>query len=299
MITRRRFITITAGTLAVTSLGARAAQPVSRWQGIALGANAEILLDHPDAPRLLARAVAEIRRLEGIFSLYDANSQLSRLNRDGRLPDPAFEMVELLSICSGLNTRTGGAFDPTVQALWQTYARAYTGGGAPDAAQIRAALKHTGWRHVRYDSGAVRVTRAGVALTLNGIGQGYIADRIAAMFRAEGVENVLVDTGEIAALGHPPDGDSWTIRLGSGDGQPLALSNAAVATSAPLGTTFDAVGRVGHILDPRTGQAGAKWSRVSVVAATAAEADGLSTAFCLMGRDDIAAAQGATQVYLA
>ncbi|MFD1810237.1 FAD:protein FMN transferase [Gemmobacter lanyuensis] len=56
-----------------------------------------------------------------------------------------------------------------------------------------------------------------------------------------------------------------------------------MATSAPLGTTFDAAGRVGHILNPLTGLAGAaQWRGVSISAPSAALADALSTAACLM-----------------
>ena len=43
---------------------------MKNWRGIALGAEARIILDHPNAEQLIAGAVAEIERLEGMFSLY-------------------------------------------------------------------------------------------------------------------------------------------------------------------------------------------------------------------------------------
>ena len=135
-------------------------------------------------------------------------------------------------------------------------------------------------------------------LTLNGIAQGFIADKVTALFRQNGVSNVLVNTGEIVALGSAPNGNSWQVKLGHEEGQSIPLNGAAVATSAPLGTTFDTAGKVGHILDPRTGYPGETWSGVSVVSNSAAEADGLSTAFCLMTRSEIAASKGESQVYL-
>src|SRR5690606_40717482 len=58
-----------------------------------------ICLLHPDAELandLLRITVAEIRRLEAIFSLYRPDSALSRLNRDGRLAGPPLDFVELL-----------------------------------------------------------------------------------------------------------------------------------------------------------------------------------------------------------
>ena len=130
-----------------------------------------------------------------------------------------------------------------------------------------------------------------MALTLNGIAQGYIADRVAALLRAEGLTDVLVNSGELRALGGNPDGGAWPVTFDGGSGKPagsMDLRDAALASSAPLGTAFDAEGRVGHILDPRSGQPAAPaWRLVSVVARTAALADGLSTAFCLMSREEI------------
>lgn len=298
MTTRRRVLTILAGAAVLPVLGARASTSVSEWNGIALGANARIILDHPDADRLIVSAVDEIHRLEGIFSLYQKGSELSRLNRDGTLTNPSFEMIELLSICSTLNARTNGAFDPTVQTLWSLYAEAGSKGHTPSAEDISLALQTTGWSHVIYSGAEVSFAKDGVALTLNGIAQGYIADRVTKLFRDNGVNNVLVNTGEISALGVAPDGDSWKVKLGSTEGTSVSLINTSIATSAPLGTTFDINGTVGHILDPRTGYPGEAWYQVSVVSKSAAIADGLSTAFTLMGDAEITSVKWSDEVYL-
>ncbi len=299
MTSRRRFIWIMAGAAALQVVGHGAVARPASWQGIALGANAKIILDHPDADALIARAVEEIQRLERIFSLYDSESQLSRLNRDGALSSPAFEMIELLSSCSAINSRTSGAFDPTIQSLWALYAQAYSQGSHPDAGQISQTLSITGWHHVQFSPARVSVAKKGVMLSMNGIAQGYIADKIASMFRAAGVENVLVNTGEIVAVGSAPEGGGWPVGLaGKPDMHRIPLKNASIATSAPLGTTFDEPEQVSHILDPRTGFPATKWQSVSVVADSAALADGLSTAFCLMSEVEIEAAKGDAIVYL-
>jgi thiamine biosynthesis lipoprotein len=291
-------LTILAGAMAVPLTGARAKTPPVRWHGVALGAEATIVLDHPNAGNLIPQAVAEIGRLEKIFSLYRSESDLSRLNRDGFLTEPAFELVELLSLCSALNARTDGAFDPTVQALWSLYARRFSNGHRPDEAQISRARLVTGWDQVKFSPQKIAYRQPGVAMTLNGIAQGFIADRIAALFRRNGVRDVLVNTGEIAALGRAPDGLPWQVKLQTEPQNGVQLSDGAIATSAPLGTTFDTAESVGHIIDPRTGYPGGKWSRVTVIARSAAEADGLSTAFCLMSRPEIAVAKGASEVLL-
>lgn len=298
MTTRRRLLTILAGAAVLPTLGARASTSTKQWRGIALGADARIVLDHPDADGLIALAVAEVQRLEKIFSLYMADSELSKLNRDGVLNAPAFELVELLSICSRLHALTGGAFDPTVQNLWSLYARQFSKGIAPGKDQIEIAKASTGWQHVEFSAERISFQQPSVMMTLNGIAQGFIADKVTALFKRHGVTNVLMNTGEIAALGLSPDGAPWQVKLGHEAGEEIELRNAAIATSAALGTSFDVEGVVGHIIDPRTGYPGGNWSQVSVLSSSAAVADGLSTAFSLMDRAEIEAAKGRNQVFL-
>lgn len=290
-ITRRRFLAVSAAAGLAWHAPARAA--TFRWRGVALGAPASIALaglDRVAAAGLAGRVEAEISRLEGIFSLYRADSELSRLNRAGRLEHPSHEMLELLDLARLVNETTGGAFDPAVQPFWRLHAQAAAENRAPTTAEMRAALHASGWRHVQVGAGLIRFGRPGMALTLNGIAQGYIADRVAGLLRARGLVDVLVDTGEIKALGRRADGTPWRAGIAMPDGTPVArkmLSERALATSAPLATLLDAARGAGHILDPRTGEPAACWRLASVSAPRAALADALSTGFCLMDRPAI------------
>lgn len=282
MTTRRRFLTISAAALAFP--GRSIAAPVYTWQGIALGARATLRLAHPEAKEISARVAAEITRLEDIFSLYRPNSSLMQLNRAGRLDFPPFELLECLSIAGTVHRASEGRFDPTIQPLWACYAEASARGGLPEKNAITRARLNIGWERARIDSSAI-VLGPQMALTLNGIAQGYIADRVAEMLSDEGLTNVLIDTGEFRALGVHPDGRAWPVTLAAGGEVPL--DTRALATSAPLGTTFDEYSQVGHIIDPRTGQpTQSHWQEISVSAASAAVADALSTAACLFETRD-------------
>ena len=131
---RRRFIGIAAASSALGLLPWRAlafsARPQAGlepvvWRGVALGADAELHLLHPDrdaARRLIDSAVDELRRLETVFSLYRDDSALAVLNRQGHLNDPPADLLRLLSESRRFSVLTGGVFDPTVQPLWQLYA---------------------------------------------------------------------------------------------------------------------------------------------------------------------------------
>ncbi|HEY9038068.1 MAG TPA: FAD:protein FMN transferase [Roseovarius sp.] len=277
MTNRRRFLAISAAAIALP--GALSAQPVHTWQGTALGARATLRLAHPDATAISARVAAEISRLEDVFSLYRPDSALSQLNREGRLPAPPFELLECLSLAGAVHTASGGRFDPTIQPLWERYAEASALGKMPDEADLTRARARVGWDRVTLDTSVISMA-PGMALTLNGIAQGYIADRVATLLANEGLTNILIDTGEFRALGGHPGGGAWPVKLAAGGEVPLAAR--ALATSAPLGTTFDEHATVGHILDPVTGApTRANWREITVSAPSAALADALSTAACL------------------
>ena len=281
MLSRRRFIAISAAL--APSLALAKGSDLHVETGTALGAKVTLRLYHPQAPRLAAEAMAEIRRLESVFSLYLEESALVRLNRDGQLEAPPFELLDCLTLAGAVHAASGGRFDPTVQPLWQAEARARAAGEDLDEAGRAAALAVIGWQGVALSAEAVRL-RPGMALTLNGIAQGFIADRVADLLAAKGLTRALIDTGEIVAL---PEG-GWPVTLATGG--ELELRNRALASSAPLGMTFGGDGVSSHILDPLTGRpVEPRWRGITVSAGSAALADALSTAACLM--PDLAAMQ--------
>ena len=290
---RRRFLTMTAAFAALPAM-ADSAPPAAEWRGIALGASASLHLVgvNDDAARDTFSAVEEeLARLEDIFSLYKLDSALSRLNRFGRLAAPPPEMLELLSLAGAIHTNTSGAFDPTIQPLWALFAK--TPGSLPEKAMLKAARSRIGWTHVRITPAKVAFAQPGMAMTLNGIAQGYITDRVADLLRQRGFRDVLVDMGEVKGLGNRPDGRAWQAGVAAPGGRVvhrMSLSDRALATSAFLGTRLGTDGRLGHILDPRTGVPVAARDLVSVSADRAVLADALSTAFSIMDDTEIAAA---------
>ncbi|MEZ5797845.1 MAG: FAD:protein FMN transferase [Paracoccaceae bacterium] len=276
---RRRFLCLTAAVLAPASALMPSPAPAATWAGRGLGAALGVTLHGADPGRAaltFARVEREIDRIETLFSLY-RDSALTRLNRDGRLAWPSNDMLGILDLAARVHRATGGAFDPSVQPLWQAMA---TGG---DREAARALI---GLDRLRLTPQEIALGR-GQALTLNGIAQGWTADRIAALLRAEGYGAALIDMGELAAIGAPPQ----QVAIAGPQGRWLAdtqLADRALATSSPGGTLL--AGQP-HILGP-SGQP-PLWQTVAVSAPSAALADALSTAFCLMPRPAIARALAA------
>ena len=275
-LSRRRFLSL----VSVSCLVGTAAH-AHQWRGTVLGAGAQIIIDHPEAEAITRRALAEINRLENVFSLYRDNSELVRLNTHGRLEAPSFELLECLSIARHVHQLTEGRFDPTVQALWRALAETHGTGRAFDQSKLEMAKQSIGFDQVEFDGGAIELS-AGQQLTFNGIAQGYIADRVALLLQAEGVTDTLINTGEIVAIGAAKNQTGWPVTI-SGESNTRSLRNRALCTSSPLGTVLDPAGKAGHIIDPRDGSTlQTSISQVSVSASRAALADALSTGLCIV-----------------
>jgi FAD:protein FMN transferase len=296
-LTRRRMIAIAAtvaGSAWLTGGRTARAGGAVHWHGSALGAQVSIEIHHPDraeAERLVEQCIHDVRRLEQQFSLYRADSDICTLNRTGILVSPDAEMVALLKASLRFADLTDGAFDPTVQPLWQLYADHFSAAKpdpeGPSPEMLAEALAKVGRSGLFVREDRIALKKRGAAITLNGIAQGYATDRVVERLRRAGLSTTLVNIGEIRAIGARPEGTPWRIGLADPDRpgvltETIDLIDSAVATSAGAGFRFDAKGRFTHLFDPSTGRSPQLYRTVSVIAPTATEADALSTAFSLM-----------------
>jgi len=294
---RRRFIKILATSTAGMSLGqslrARGLQPVRR-RGYALGAEGRFTLytDRPArAQRTLDACFAEIRRLEALFSLYDDQSELCRLNRVGFLKNPSPDWRALLRAVDRAHRQTDGLFDPSIQPLWKAYEahfQANPESGGLDGSELDAILARTGWAKVSHDPDGIRFGQPGMALSFNGIAQGFVTDRVTQILKRAGYGPVLVELGETRALGQHPEGRPW--RIGIQDAldrsrirEIAELDDQALATSGAYGSPFSKDGKFHHLIHPTSGRPDTKWRSLSVIAPGATQADALSTGLSFAG----------------
>ncbi len=291
-VTRRRALTMIAAASALPIASRECeARDAFEWRGTALGADARIVMldtHRRAAEEAVGDCLAEIERLEQSFSLIRGDTEITRLNRAGILRHPSLDFRRLLEICRAVNGETNGLFDPTVQPLWRFYAQWFAGQPerAPPSDSERARLlSHIGMEHLSVCAEAIALSGS-AEITLNGIAQGYITDRIAVLLRDRGWSNVLIDLGEVRALGARPDGAPFAV-LVRDTGRLLPLANAAMATSSAASLAFSAPLGLAHILHPRTGLTPAHWSIVTVRHPSATVADALSTALFLASRDEL------------
>jgi len=319
-IPRRRFLSIAAATGAASLAGLAEGWAADGgatngggrivWRGRALGAEAELRLAGDDvaaARAAIAEALAEAERLEAIFSLYRPDSEIVRLNRDGRIEPASLDLRLVIAASRRWSILTEGAFDVTVQPIWDLYARHFSADGAdaagPAADAIAAARAKVDYRAIAIDGASVAFLRPGMAVTLNGVAQGYITDRVADVLAQAGFSHALINMGEFAAPAPPPGKAGWRVGIEDPRARGRIIDRVilgprqALATSSGLGTRFDPQGRHHHIFVPATGRSADAVLSVSVLAGQAFVADALSTALAVQGVEgaqDLLRAGGAT-----
>jgi thiamine biosynthesis lipoprotein len=221
------------------------------------------------------------------MSLYRPGSELSRLNRHGSLSRPHPHLLAVLRRALLMAEESGGAFDPTVQPLWSLHAEAVRSGSTAEAAAIEAARRRVDWRRVTVSEEEV-VLGEGTEVTLNGIAQGFAADRVAAVLAGHGIRHALIDTGELLGLGRKEGGAPWRVgiqhpRRDDAYLTLLDLDGRSLATSGDYATALNADRSLNHIFDPATGRSPPHFSSVTVAAPAGMEADALSTAIFVLG----------------
>jgi len=125
-------------------------------------------------------------------------------------------------------------------------------------------------------------------VTLNGIAQGYAADRARAALKAHGVDHALIDAGELAPIGRKEQAAPWQAgiqhpRVEDAYIALAKLEDRCLATSGDYATKFTTDGKYNHIFDPRLGSSPQELASVSIAAPTAMTADALSTACFVLG----------------
>jgi len=247
-------------------------------------------VDRQAAQSAAAVAFARVGALDAILSDYRADSELSRLTRDGvGTPIPVSDdLFRVLDAAQGLALRSHGAFDITVGPLSQLWRRARRQIAMPPAEELSRARDATGFRLLILDreKRTVLVTRDGMRLDAGGIAKGFAADEALAVLVGRGFSRSLVAVGGDLAIGEaPPAAAGWQVVLAglssgaSAPGSPLTLTSAGVSTSGDAEQWVEIDGqRYSHIVDPLTGLGLRGHRSVSVVARDAMTSDMLATA---------------------
>ncbi|QGJ71979.1 FAD:protein FMN transferase [Planctomycetales bacterium 10988] len=272
----------------------------------AMACDFQLLLNAGMSERETAAAVKALDKVEALedqLTVYQETSEVSLLNKlASKRPFPVkANLFELIERSIALSKMTAGAFDITAGPLakvWGFYRRQ---GQIPHTDDLQQTLERVGSQLLELDSEkqTVYFQKPGMELNFGAIGKGLALDEAAEVLKEEGVGHFLFhggqssmlaagcrargrenDPGWVVGIGHPIRRDKKMAHL--------RLINRGIGTSGSGVQFFRHEGKkYGHLLDPRTGQPAEGVLSVTVCAASAAEADALSTAFYVLGEEKI------------
>jgi thiamine biosynthesis lipoprotein len=261
----------------------------------ALGTTAEVITDPadalPDAEKILEETVA---LLDAAASRFRPDAEIALLaTQPGRPIRVSLVLGEVIGVALRAAKQTGGLVDPTVGSSLVAlgYDRDFDS-VAPDGEAV-SGTPAPGWRAVGWNALRREVTLpAGVMLDVGATAKAWAADTAAARIHEETGAAVLVNLGGDIAVAGPPPAGGWPVHVGDDHreradtpGDAIALTSGGLATSSSSVRQWRRGGRtVHHIVDPATGEpAPPVWRTVSVVAASAVDANTASTAAMVMG----------------
>jgi FAD:protein FMN transferase len=253
----------------------------------------EIFADNEAAARRAAQEGArEVYRLEGKYSRYDPDSDLSALNAVAGKGGEALidaETADLIDLAFEWHRQSGGLFDITsgvLRRLWHFDMRRL-----PVQTEIAEVLAACGLFRLHWERPKLGFPSPGMEIDLGGIVKEYACDRAAETMLRFGARAVMADLGgDIRVAGERPDGAGWSIgirRPGRTDAVgSISLSQGGLATSGNYERVFEVEGqRYSHVLDPQTGWPVESLASVSILAGTCLEAGRQSTLALLKGQD--------------
>lgn len=251
----------------------------------AMGTQVELLVDtDADATAVLDAAEAEIRRLESLLSRFDPDSELSRLNRLGRLL-PGADLARVVAAALAARVETAGRFDPTVLPALRAagYDRDLAQVQAHDAGPAGPPVPAGGTVRIDDRTGEI-VLGVGVQLDLGGIAKGDAADRAVAILSQAGPAMAVVG-GDLAVSGPRRDGTGWPVAVDGAGDLVVSIDRGGLATSGTDRRRWSRDGAsMHHVIDPRTGAPSHTDLQCATAAApSAARAEVLATDLLLLG----------------
>lgn len=280
-------------------------RPVAHLQGQTMGTtyNVKYLLDEADtngvdAQTLQSEINTRLVEVNKLMSTYDPTSELSRFNQYrftdnfNVSPDTLLVVNEALRLAK----LSGGVLDVTVGPLVNLWGFGPTKRPekVPSQADIDAIGEYVGFSKLSTTPSGLKKSHPMLYVDLSTIAKGYGVDEVASILEQHGIVDYLVEIGgEMRVRGERGDGSEWLIAIEKpvtterAVQKVVSIGTHAVATSGDYRNYYEDNGvRYSHLIDPTTGAPIAhNLVSVTVIHSSSMTADGLATAFNVMGWD--------------
>ncbi|UUC45988.1 FAD:protein FMN transferase [Flavobacterium cerinum] len=243
----------------------------------------------------IERAIAEIRRIEQLFTTYKDDSQTNRINKNAGIAPVTVdqEVFDLIERSISISKITQGAFDISYgsidTSLWN-FDKTMT--ALPSKEEARKRVHLINYKNIILDKSnySVFLKEKGMRIGFGGIGKGYAAERAKKiLIENKVISGIINASGDLTTWGKQPNGKQWTIGIANPD-QPTAafsfieISDKAVATSGNYEKYILIDGqKYSHTIDPKTGLPIRGIKSVTIICNNAELADAMTTPIAIMG----------------
>jgi thiamine biosynthesis lipoprotein len=236
----------------------------------AMGTRCDVIIAHIDQLEfegLMTMFRSEVDRIEKLLSIYDPESEFSRVNLHavGREFPPEKEGLDLIIYCAEMYDKTYGLFDITA-----------SGSNLNNGIGLHAKIL------INVAAGTVKFADSSVSLDPGAFGKGYALDRVYQILLKEKVKSALINFGNssILAFGDNPRGDEWEIGIVHPEEENRIL-HIHKGRDMFISTSGNTKANSGHLINPKNHDKqneGLNNSLMTVSATNALEAEVLSTA---------------------
>lgn len=247
---------------------------------------------------ITADVITALKDVEtNLISWTEEGSQIYKINQNaGNTTTVSDETADYLKQVLDLSEASGGAMDPTMGKVIRLWDIDGENPHVPAEDDLKSLLADVGYDKVILNGNDVTMPE-GVTLDLGAAGKGIGCDAAKKILDADKeVSGMILNLGgsSVMSYGSKPDGSAWQVavtdpRDTEGDYLAVVTLNGTefLSTSGDYEKYFIEDGiRYHHILDPSTGYpARSGLTSVTVVCDDGLNADGLSTACFVLGKD--------------
>ncbi|MEM2293441.1 MAG: FAD:protein FMN transferase [Nitrososphaerota archaeon] len=179
-----------------------------------MGTTVTITLVHEDityAEKLIDEVISEFRRIERIMSIYDEESEVSKLNKQGFLEHASDELIYILKEAIRISRLTGGVYDVTILPLIEYINRKR---GEINQEELERILELVNYSLIEIQEESIRFLKKGMKIVLNSIAKGYAVDLASEYLIKRGVKHALINAGgDLKAVNGKTDKEPWRIAI--------------------------------------------------------------------------------------
>lgn len=236
------------------------------------------------------KVMSRLKELEALFSVYQPDSEISRMNRSAGKKSVSLspETLSILDKAIRASEQSAGYFDVTIEPLMELYgfrAEADEKIIPPTDRELAQLENAIGIRNLKIEGNSAGLLNEKSNVDLGGIGCGFAVDEALKILKSDGIDNFLINfSGDLFISGRSPESETWEVTILNPADQEkspvLQVTDCAVSTSGSYQNRRSSGSSQswGHLIDPRSRKPSEPELSFSVITQTATDADIFSTA---------------------